>query len=1283
MSAPTQETARLRQADAEARRDCCVEFARPLVLEAGAGTGKTAVLVSRILAWSLGQGWQRAARGCEGQDDEAPDDEMIAQRVLDGIVAFTFTERAAGEMAERLAEWLAELSAERVPAAMVSPELIPAMPEPKLRARRARALLAGLERLSVGTIHGYCRRLLAAHPLAAQRHPSRDEVDAEGRMVAAIVDEVLGEAMPRVYGDPGEEAFIELAAQGFGPKELALALRELVEADVAPASLSVDPFAPQRVSAALEELRRPLEILVETLAASLKGARHRHLAGALAALAEGQLLSDELRGVQSVEELQRCCAEAPTLRERLERWRRQRFGVAEERVFGAEVAGLERAAEQLAPRLALIERLEPTRLRAALTVLPPLLAEVRRRMQARGISTFSALLGDALALLRNKPALCQEIRSGLTQLLVDEFQDTDPTQSALIQLLALDGGAAERPGLMVVGDPKQSIYGWRGAELGAYEDFVQRVLDAEGPRLALTVNFRSSAPILAEVERLMRPVMRAEAGLQPAFAPLLARDDDEGVGYAEAGRCAVEHWVTGIEDGGAGATSGTQNEQSEPEAAESVSTSQDEEGDVTARRARELEAAAFAAELCELHAQGALRWGEVALLLRTTTHQETYLRALRQAGVPFLVERDRSYYKRREVIEASALLRTVVAPGDPIALLALLRSTLVGLPDAALLPLWREGLPALADALGDPSQDALELQLRLGAAIARAGTSMPADVPGLDRLSGWPLALEATLGAVARLRRALAEESVDRWVQRLRRELPLELFAAARFLGVHRLANLERFFERVESALGSGVDPIALSRELRRDVRDAREEQEAPVGDETLDAVRVLTIHRAKGLTFGHVYLLGTHGQPRGRGMQGNEWLEVDGSWEGMLFGAPTLGFHRVTERRQAVGLAEEVRTLYVAITRPRTRLVIAGRWPREGQAGPAGSHVALLARRLGAADRLRHLASIQGADPAGVYVDDDGLRWRALTAGDEATSWQQPASMDLPTPDELRAERVELERRREVAAARQSRPRAAAVVTVARRAEEQNETPDVAAPETPSRGATAVGTQQLDLFGEPSSPEDEKAGLIDEPAVGQGTAETRAGEEPAQDAEREAKGRIARTVGSVVHRVLERLVLTQPLAAQVEPLLRALTADIAAMLEEPDERREAEEAVRTLLERLPRSRLGQRLTALAPSLLGREVPLLLTPEEDQQPTDVLIGSVDLLYRDPDDDRVVVVDFKTDRVPARAVAARAQQHLAQGELYQRAVQRALDLDTPPRLELWFLWPDRIHVVSRR
>lgn len=1279
MSASTQQRARLRQADAEARRDCCVEFSRPLVLEAGAGTGKTAVLVSRILAWSLGPGWQRAAE----EALEGADDETIAQQVFDGIVAFTFTERAAGEMAERLAEWLAELSAERVPAAMVPPELIPSMPEAKLRARRARALLASLERLSVGTIHGYCRRLLAAHPLAAQRHPSRDEVDAEGRMVAAIVDEVLGEAMPRVYGDPGEEAFIELAAQGFGPKELALALRELVEADVAPASLSVDPFAPQRVSAALEELRRPLEILVETLAASLKGARHRHLAGALAALAEGQLLSDELRGVQSVEELQRCCAEAPTLRERLERWCRQRFGVAEERVFGAEVAELERAAEQLAPRLALIEHLEPTRLRAALSVLPPLLAEVRRRMQARGISTFSALLGDALVLLRQAPALCREIRSGITQLLVDEFQDTDPTQSGLIQLLALEGGTGERPGLMVVGDPKQSIYGWRGAELGAYEDFVRRVLDAEGVRLALTVNFRSSAPILAEVERLMRPVMRAEAGLQPAFAPLLARDEDAAAGYAEAGRCAVEHWVTGIEDAGASATA--KREESEPEPdAEFMSTSQDEEGDLTARRARELEAAAFAAELGELHAQGSLRWGEVALLLRTTTHQETYLRALRQAGVPFLVERDRSYYKRREVIEASALLRTVVAPGDPIALLALLRSTLVGLPDAALLPLWREGLPALADALGDPSQDAAELQLRLGVAIARAGTSMPADVPGLDRLSGWPIALEATLGAVARLRRALAEESVDRWVQRLRRELPLELFAAARFLGVHRLANLERFFERVETALGSaGADPIALSRELRRDVREAREEQEAPVGDETLDAVRVLTIHRAKGLTFSHVYLLGTHGQPRGRGAQGNEWLEVDGSWEGTLFGAPTLGFHRVTERRQAVGLAEEVRTLYVAITRPRTRLVIAGRWPREGQAGPAGSHVALLARRPGAADRLRGLAS---ADPVGVCVDDDGVRWRALTVGGEAGSWQPTSSVVMPTPKELLAERVELERRRKVAAARQSRPRAAAVVTVARRAEEPSETldaPAAVAPEAPGqRVSAAAGTQQLDLFGGPASPEDEEAGKTAEAAEGQGATETRVGEEPERDAEREAKGRIARTVGSVVHRVLERLVLTQPLAAQVEPLVRALTVDVDAMLEEPDERREAEEALRTLLERLPRSRIGQRLTALAPSLLGREVPLLLTPEEDQQPTDVLIGSVDLLYRDPDDGHVVVVDFKTDRVSSRAVAARAQQHLAQGELYQRAVQRALDLDTPPRLELWFLWPDRIHSVSR-
>src|SRR5690606_28450445 len=106
--------------------------------------------------------------------------------------------------------------------------------------------------------------------------------------------------------------------------------------------------------------------------------------------------------------------------------------------------------------------------------------------------------------------------------LIDEVQDTDQEQLELISVLAFEGGL-ERPGVFLVGDPKQSIYGWRSADLAAYDELAARVEGAGGEVLRLVANFRSLPPILEAVERWVEPVMVREPGIQPHFEPLLAR----------------------------------------------------------------------------------------------------------------------------------------------------------------------------------------------------------------------------------------------------------------------------------------------------------------------------------------------------------------------------------------------------------------------------------------------------------------------------------------------------------------------------------------------------------------------------------------------------------------------------------------------------------------------------------------------------------------------------------------------------------------------------------------
>jgi ATP-dependent exoDNAse (exonuclease V) beta subunit len=164
----------LRREDGEARSLAQREYTRPLVLEAGAGTGKTATLVARVVVWCLGPGWERAANELATRPERERTPERVAARVLRGVVAITFTEAAAAEMALRV---------ERALAGVEDGELVVGLDESVLpagehRVQRAAWLRDVLDQLPVQTIHAYARRLLTAHPFEAGLHPSL-EVDAE------------------------------------------------------------------------------------------------------------------------------------------------------------------------------------------------------------------------------------------------------------------------------------------------------------------------------------------------------------------------------------------------------------------------------------------------------------------------------------------------------------------------------------------------------------------------------------------------------------------------------------------------------------------------------------------------------------------------------------------------------------------------------------------------------------------------------------------------------------------------------------------------------------------------------------------------------------------------------------------------------------------------------------------------------------------------------------------------------------------------------------------------
>ncbi|HKV13152.1 MAG TPA: UvrD-helicase domain-containing protein, partial [Thermoanaerobaculia bacterium] len=981
----------LRERDPEARRAAQTSFDRPLVLEAGAGTGKTTTLIGRLLAWTLGPGWERSARRLSERaaanpfrrrEDSGP--ERVAAEVLSRVVAITFTEAAAAEMAGRAARELASLAAGHDAPGWLEPTLLPEPPE---RALRARALLGTLDHLAVRTIHAFCRGLLAEHPLEAGVHPDLD-VDAEGRLVEEVVREVVEGSLRQGYGTPGDPDLLALAAQGHGPQEIVEALIALLAAGLPAGTLEEDPFRPAEVRAFGERLAGAARAVHERIAPRIRGSRVKNAREIERGL---DRLLDHLDGSEeiAVESLVRLAAEALPENQvkHLKKWSRKLEGTEAE-LFGDVRAELAAAAGALKEILDHLAHLKPELLGQARRALRPLLAQVEHELRSRGIATFDFLLTGAEDLLAKHPDVRRQVRRRIDQLLVDEFQDTDRTQCEILRFLALDGPADERPGLFLVGDPKQSIYGWRSADLRAYDGFVQAVRAVGGDVMSLVLNFRSVPAILDEVARVVEPVMVERTGLQPPFEPLFPCDRRIGdPGFVRPGWGAVEHWVSWRKDGDRGGAK------------------------TLAVDAAEIEAAALAADVRALHERHGVRFREIAVLLRGTSDLDTYLEALRRARVPFVVGRDKQYYRRREIIEAAALVRAVLDPGDHLALVTVLRSSSVGVPDAALVPLWNRQLPLIMTELSGPDPHRLA---GLRDVIEEAARAVPADVPGIDRVRGWEKSLMAAVESLAVLRRSFETDPADVFVERLRRLFLLEATEAARYLGPYRLANLDRFFRQLLAAIeDGGGDLTGILRALRRSVAEAREAEEGRPKDSSEDAVHILTIHGAKGLDFEHVYLVQLHKTPPlDRGPR-TEAGRGDAGFEYRLFGAPTPGFDFIESERRQVEHAERVRLLYVAMTRAKDRLVLAGLWPEDEKIVPrpwdrASTSLELLHSRQDLPPSLgglwrEALASIEAA-PVWSFPDPTGALWKfpALRPSLEPRLAAEPERPSLPDLEEI-----------------------------------------------------------------------------------------------------------------------------------------------------------------------------------------------------------------------------------------------------------------------------------------
>jgi ATP-dependent exoDNAse (exonuclease V) beta subunit len=459
-------------------------------------------------------------------------------------------------------------------------------------------------------------------------------------------------------------------------------------------------------------------------------------------------------------------------------------------------------------------------------------------------------------------------RARYASVMVDEMQDTNQVQLELIELIA-------HGNLFTVGDAQQSIYAFRHADVELFERLGER-LEALGARATLQTNFRSRPEIISALNR----AYAAELGER--FRPL------------EAGRVLEPAEDPRVEllivDKGA-----------------------DWASDGLASPWRLAEARALARRLGALIAGGA-RPEDVVLLTRATTDLRVYERALEDAGIPTYVIGGRGYWAHPQVVDVVAYLRALANPRDEQALYTVLSSPLVGLGVGALV-----SLAAAARAVGrDPWWVLREPEGRLD----DLGSD---EQRRLEEFAGW---LQAERRAAARVG---VEELIERALERFRYDLTVLAMpgGARRLANVRKLMRLGREHEgRVGRDLRGFLELVARRASGRAGAADSRE-SEAPVESEALNAARLMTIHRAKGLEFPIVCVADLGRSPIRRaeliriGRDGRIGLRLSEPGTGKA--EPALNYQSLGDAQVRAERQEERRLFYVAMTRARERLILSG----------------------------------------------------------------------------------------------------------------------------------------------------------------------------------------------------------------------------------------------------------------------------------------------------------------------------------------------------------------------
>ncbi|MBX7255518.1 MAG: UvrD-helicase domain-containing protein [Candidatus Hydrogenedentes bacterium] len=822
-----------------------------LCVDAGAGSGKTSVLVDRIIHLI--------------EHDNVP---------LDAIVAITFTDKAAAEMKERLRRECHRRAPADDPAKMTF----------------WRTLERRTDSARISTIHAFCMGLLKENALSLGMDPDFAMLsDAESHLIRTdTVNEVLREMLQAddeaamrlatVYGIPLLKTVLEsmlkdrsalerlLALENIRSAEEMLArwrervraerlrlLRDLQESrDLAGLRLQLESYAGAcaKPEDGREQMRVKLLEIVSTI-------RDRTDCGVLCDAASELAACDARRGSKknwSSEDAYEGVKEARDALKSL---------VDKHRIPSCE-AEIESESAQITFDL--------------IGVFGRVLEGLRSAKRLRTAFDFDDLIMETLKVLqdvsRGEDSVRARTARTIRHLLIDEFQDTDGAQLEIARLLAQSPGGPE---LFVVGDAKQSIYQFRGAEV----DVFREARNEADETISLSVNFRSLPDVLEFVNDFFTK-SDLLADVENPYVPMKTSRASDG---------------------------GTRIEILMPESMDEAKAAdyRDAEAQLLAGRIAEMCHGPHAISVSDPHSGNLrpARFGDVVVLLRSFSDVYQFERAFRLAGVPYAVVAGAGFYERQEVADFRNLLTVLDNPWNELALLGFLRGPMVGLSDDSLLELTRDSGLASAFHRSLSLSDTEQNGRLMNARILLSDLNSRRHEPLLELLR---YALDRT---------------------------GLEAIYLAQFLGVQRASNVRKILELATSYSRTSAPSLSAFVRYLDEVAAAEiREGEAAVQNEDANVVTVMTIHKSKGLEFPIVAIADMARGPNIRQSLPVTWHRHHG------ISAKTMGddgeyqecpIYRIAQGvREREERAERSRILYVAMTRARDHLLLCGA-PEQG----------------------------------------------------------------------------------------------------------------------------------------------------------------------------------------------------------------------------------------------------------------------------------------------------------------------------------------------------------------